>query len=249
MLTRAQTNRFYEIPAMARPGFVAKLKVGLPNTPSNKTTDPKYDNYRKKYIKYRKKFYALLKEKLAESVYPTQGRDFFFLTIPDKHPDAGRLVPVDYQLRNLILYFWNNGLITMGWDQGYDTFHPQYFGNGFITFDILKTDSSKSFPYLKKLLIDKFGQKMISIKIYDSDTWNTAEEATIGIKKQLQDQRDFFINNPSMILLEVFPNYIGMLFRNDMIPIIYQKLGLETEDYDERLPGNLIEYDPGDVSL
>ena len=46
-----------------------------------------------KYKKYEHKYHELIKKRLQKSIYPTQGNDFFFLTIPKGFPDAGREVP------------------------------------------------------------------------------------------------------------------------------------------------------------
>ncbi len=56
----------------------------------------------------------LIKKRLLNSVYPTQINDFFFLTIPENHPNASMQVPVDYQLKtwsNFLESFFNyNGM-------------------------------------------------------------------------------------------------------------------------------------------
>ena len=89
------------------------------------TYQQKYNKYKKKYIQlkkdidsqsniqkdkdidyYQNKYHNLIKERLLKSVAPHQVNDFFFLTIPRGHPDAGKEVPVDWPLCNMIKYFW-----------------------------------------------------------------------------------------------------------------------------------------------
>ena len=58
-----------------------------------------------KYLNYKNKYLNIIKKRLKKSLYPYQGNDFFFLTIPKGHPNEGKEIPVDYLLKNIVLYF------------------------------------------------------------------------------------------------------------------------------------------------
>ena len=197
------------------------------------------DNIHQKYMKYKNKFYDLVIKRLQESIYPHQVNDFFFLTIPPGHPDAGREVPVDYKLRNIVLYFWDKGLITLGWNQGYD--EAGIFQDGFISFAKKDINSNDTLNILKKLLQEKFGNKNIVIKNWNH-VWNSKEEAQKGITKINQIRDKFFKNNPHKILLGNHSNFVAISFVPNMIPVIHDKLNIEIPDYNKRLPGYLIPY-------
>ena len=197
------------------------------------------DNIHQKYMKYKNKFYDLVIKRLQESIAPHQGNDFFFLTIPPGHPDAGREVPVDYKLRNIILYFWDKGLITLGWDQGYD--ESGFFQDGFISFAKKDINSNNTLNILKNLLKEKFGNKNIIIKNWNY-VWSSEEEAKKGIIKLNRFSNKFFKNNPHKILLEDQHNFVAISFAPNMIPEIHNKLNIEMPNYNKRLPGGLIPY-------
>lgn len=104
------------------------------------------------YKKYKKKYHQQVIKRLKASIYPTQGNDFYFLTIPQGHQDAGREIPVDYQLKNLVLYFWNQGLITLGWDQGWE-YYPckNCFQPTFISFANKDINNMDTISVLKNI--------------------------------------------------------------------------------------------------
>ena len=152
-----------------------------------------------KYKKYKNKFYQLIKKRLEESVYPGQENDFFFLTIPNGHPDAGREVAVDYKLSNLVLYFWKHGLITLGWDQGWDSF--DVFKFGFISFAHKKINGANAFDYLYNLLVEKLGKNNIYVydvnKIIDNSKLPDDDKFDIFFKKK----DNYLEQNPDKIIL------------------------------------------------
>ena len=225
------------------------------------TYQQKYKKYKKKYIQlknsdsqsniqqeddityYQKKYHDLIKERLLKSVAPHQGNDFFFLTIPPGHPDAGKEVPVDWRLCSIVKYFWKKGLITTGWDQGGE--YLGCFSEAFIVF--LKNDinSKDAFDFLKKLLLKKFGEKNIITNNLEYE-WKTEQEAREGVAKHNKFRKNFFQKNPDKILLENDPNanIVSIDFLPSMIVEIHDKLGIKIPDYTKRYPGDLIPYKP-----
>ena len=191
-----------------------------------------------KYIKYKKKFYQLVKERLEESVYPGQENDFFFLTIPKGFPDAGREVPVDYKLSNLVSYFWNHGFITYGWDQGWEDFFAFKFG--FISFAGKKINNTDTFTDLYNLLVKKFGKNNIYVydvkKIIDNNELSEDEKDDI-----IMNEKDNYLkNNPDKIILFESGGIVAIYFRSKFIREIYKKFGVILPNIEDRLPGGLI---------
>jgi len=78
-------------------------------------------------IRQRLSFKPLRKliRRLLRSVYPMQAEKFYLLKIPT----SGKEVSVDWQLKNLVLFLWNNKIKLEGWDQGIND------ENGFINID------------------------------------------------------------------------------------------------------------------
>ncbi len=56
------------------------------------------------------------KRVLLNSLYPNQINDFFILTIPEFMKDAGKTVPCDWPLSEIVLFLWKNDIPTGGWD-------------------------------------------------------------------------------------------------------------------------------------
>lgn len=56
------------------------------------------------------------KIQLLGTIYPNQTNDFFILRIPDFMKNSGKMVPVDWELKGLVLHLWENGFPTSGWD-------------------------------------------------------------------------------------------------------------------------------------
>lgn len=196
-------------------------------------TESSKDIYQK-YLKYKKKYYDLVKKRLKKSLYSHQGRDFFFLTIPKGHPNAGREIPVDYQLRNLVVYFWGRGFITMGWDQGiWD--YP-----GFISFGKETIQNDNTLTVLKELLYDKFGKNNVIIEDDSDMIWESEEDAINGIKYINEQDKLFFGIFPNKLRIIVETNSVRLVFKNSYLSEIYQKLGLKLYPFDERCPGGLI---------
>ena len=190
---------------------------------------------REKYIKYKRKFYACVKERLLNSVHPWQARDFYFLTLPKNHPNAGREVPVDYLLKNIVKYFWDHKLITLGWDQGIPAYH------GFITFDLKTTDGTDSLPIIKNIIIKIIGKQ--NIKILDDGNKNFESEE--AITKFLEERNklfdEYFEAKPKNIIIDIAPNFIGITFNHELIPFISKKLNLDVPSHSDALPGGLVD--------
>lgn len=194
------------------------------------------DDIYRKYLKYKNKYFDLVKKRLNKSLYPHQRRDFFFLIIPDGYPDAGREIPVDYLLRNLVVYFWNKGLITKGWDQG------DWMQAGFITFSEKTIKNEDTLKFLRDLLYDKFGRN--NVVVYDNryNVWKTKEDAIAGVKYNKENTHLFFDIHPEKLRINAEVNYIAINFKNSYLPKIYEKLGLDFYPFNERCPGALIPY-------
>ena len=196
--------------------------------------------YQKKYQKYKKKYHNYVKKLLKKSLNPHQDRDFFFLTIPQGHPDEGKLVPVDYLLKNMVLYFWKHKFVTAGLDQG------NSMTSAFITFNLKTLDNNNTIDVLKTLLEEKFGKE--NIKIYDKHKKNYEDyyPDADALKKDLKQQRmvieKFIRKFPNSILINYQPNYIAMIFSYYAIPDIHKKLNLKIPSHFDALPGNLIPY-------
>jgi len=58
-----------------------------------------------------------LRKRLLLSVYPDQNTDFFFLTLPKNFKNSGQEVPVDWMLKDLVLYLWKHNIFTGGWGE------------------------------------------------------------------------------------------------------------------------------------
>ena len=207
----------------------------------------------KKYQKYKAKYYNLVKKRLLESIYPNQGNDFFFLTIPSGHPNAGKEVPVDWKLCNIIKFFWNNGLITMGWHQGSE--YLDCFETAFISFDKKTIDSKNTIRILNNILKKHFDKTQIVVfngwqtkRDATAPDWEnyTEEEAEKEYAKKLTKEKKiiekFFKNNPDKILIEKESNFVALVFRSPMIPTISNKLKLKLPNHADSFPGNLIPY-------
>lgn len=196
----------------------------------------------KKCIKYKTKYYRLIIEKLQKSLNPSQGSDFYFLTIPEGHPDAGRDVPIDYKLKNLVLYFWKNGYITQGLDQGYQD--ANIVSPAFIIFTRQDISGNDTVTRLAKLFKKKFGNNRIVINNRSISKGLTNEEIIKGIKEGIQWQDNFLKNNPNKILINVTSHNVEINFKSDMILEIHKKLKLKIPLKENSYPGGLVLYDP-----
>ena len=205
--------------------------------------ESKKDIY-EKYKKYEHKYHELIKKRLQKSIYPTQGNDFYFLTIPKGSPNAGREVTVDYQLKNLVLYFWDYGLITMGWDQGWESYYcSDCFRVGFISFTNTYSNNKSTISFLKNHLTNIFGKDTIRTINNRKLIW-AAGEGEKGLKKYLKQEKIFFIKNPKKILIDMQPTSVAIKFRNGLLPVIHKKMGIEMPRHEDSCPGGLIIYDP-----
>jgi len=189
-----------------------------------------------KYIKYKKKFYALVRKKLDESIYPQQANDFILRKIPDLHPNAGKNVPIDFYLTNIVTYFWDKGYITVGWDQGWD------FGDCaqpcFINFYLKDIHDNDIYIPLTKLLISKFGKNNVVVKSFKS-TWTSDDEATKNISKINKYIDAFFHKNPYKIMIKLNKgtDFITLHFRQLIFPKIHNKFNISFPNPKDKLPG------------
>lgn len=72
-------------------------------------------------------------DKLIESVYPWQGRDYLI----SKIPNTNDYVPIDYNIYAIVKKLWKEGFVTLGWDEGSE------IQMGFITLKKTKTTLNK----------------------------------------------------------------------------------------------------------
>lgn len=124
-------------------------------------------------------FYKYVKRKLNQSVYPTQCNYFAFLKIP-KHfyqnhlcqnhkifkNQAGKYVPCDFMLKNIVIKLWEYDIQTYGWDQSYQNANKI---GAFINFESSKLNKEKIINLFGK---ESFSNKKFSKKIYFQDFGN-----------------------------------------------------------------------------
>jgi len=86
------------------------------------------------------------KIQLLGTIYPNQINDFFILEIPLFMKNAGQHVPVDWELKELVLYLWKNGFPADGWDAS------QQDNSAFITVSFVEfCDFNEEEPFTKKM--------------------------------------------------------------------------------------------------
>ena len=166
-----------------------------------------------------KQYYWTVEELLKNTINGHQLNDFHLLTIPDGHSKAGKGVPVDYKLKELVLYFWKNNFITCGWNQGYDDIREtpiyreetdQWLQNNkaFISFKGVLTNGGDAYDCLKKILYDNFGAD--NINIINLDDFPNFRKADDKIK-------NYIINEPNKLVLEIYGKYIFLVFNKSFI--------------------------------
>lgn len=203
--------------------------------------------YEKKYRKYKTKFYELLKKRLKDSIYPTQANDFFFLTIPKGHPNENKEVPVDYLLRNIVLFFWKEGFITLGWNQGMDiiTEFKDVITPAFISFDLKLINGKDAISHLKRILEKRFGRD--NIFILDESKRKPQKNLIKYLKVLRKKKIDFFFKYPKKIVINIVKEFIAINFRIKFLDWISEKLNIDLPPFEERYPGYLIKYTPPSV--
>ena len=182
-------------------------------------------------------YFEAVEQRLENSIYKGQLNDFYFLTLPEGNPDAGIEAPVDYKLKELVLYFWKHNFITYGWNQGYDDsrdvpYYPRivdtlvHDNKAFIGFKNKLTTGGDSFTYLKKILIDNFGADNI-IELNEScDT-----------ESQLKQNDYIIVSQPTKLLLKIGDQVIFLVFNKSFIDEMNCALGLNIIDHNSRYPG------------
>ena len=184
-----------------------------------------------------------LKERLLNSLYPWQVRDFFFLTVPFGHDGEGQEVPVDWALKNLVLFLWSNGIYTGGWDQGYpgikfdkDQVGKGYFGYGFINVSFLKTGIIERGFVEENGRIVNGGSYLKKIKGVNDMK---------AVKTYIRKLKDVF-TPVKEIVLKLPPadriqwNNMWIHFNYDDLPIIHKKFNIQMPNYDDSEPGSVI---------
>lgn len=215
-----------------------------------------YMNYKYKLKKYKTKYDKLrtlsnnmdiekIKERLANSFWPYQIRDFYFLTIPEGYPNAGKEVPIDYLLKNLILFFWDKGFITMGTDQGDKNRDDELLG--FISIDAKMINGEASFGKLVDIISEKFGMDGTRIINKIPPVYKNDEEYEKDYDKQYIFTHNYLKKYPKKIIINVVKYEDGTIgfhrifFNTNSLPWIHKKMKLELPSHEDAYPGSLIE--------
>jgi len=182
-----------------------------------------------------------LKKRLDNSVYPTQARDFFFLTLPKGHPDEGKEVPVDALLKNLVLFFWERNFITMGWDEGNEVLAMnkkcELYKEAFISFDVKMTTGEYTLSPLKRLLRELIGKENIFILDETKKKFHGNTEFSKHRDKLVKKVLEFLNKNPQKILIAIHNHFIAILFRPKNIKWLSEKFNIEKPNFEDRYPG------------
>ncbi|AYV76561.1 MAG: hypothetical protein Terrestrivirus8_54 [Terrestrivirus sp.] len=197
--------------------------------------------YEKKYKICKNKFYELIKKRLKNSIYPTQVNDFFFLTIPKGHPNEDREIPVDYLLKNIVLFFWENKFITLGWNEGLECRVDEICVPAFISFESKLVNGKNALSRLKNILRDRFGKDNIFILDETKRPKKYEKKSLIEYTKiLLKGERDFFNKNPKKVLINISEKHIAFCFRIMSLNWVNEKLGIDMPPIEDRYPGNLL---------
>ena len=145
-------------------------------------------------------------------------------------------MPVDYQLKNLILYFWKQGYITYGWDQGHED--ANMVVPGFISFSEKDINNNNSVVRLEKLFRKKLGKNAVEIYDQSNIRWLTKEDAIKGSKERNERLDTFFKDNPKKILIEISINHVAIQFKNSMLTLIHKKLKIEMPSKEDSYSGS-----------
>jgi hypothetical protein len=168
---------------------------------------------------------SFLIDKLKNSIYPEQYRDYVFLKIPDNFPKdegeniAGKYITCDWMLSNLITFLWNRNIITLGWDQGVFNKKTNIDYPGFISMDHSTIDRKEVLPLLKQI----FGEKNIII----FDFIKKPEEKPKSGKEIREFKQNKALKFPKKIRIKINQGFISINFNHKMIPTIYKNLKLK----------------------
>lgn len=179
-------------------------------------------------------------ENLRNSRYPEQINDYVMLKPPKSYPSRdNNLIPVDYQIANIIKLFWKKGIVTKGIDK-----------SGRIDIEHKTVSGKDVIPVLIKLFGDKY------IKIFDirdiefkSDDPNEPELWMMG-----DEYLDFFqsvIDFRKRIKIIINNEWVIIIFTPSSLPWMYEKLNIKQVPYKNALKGNrvIMDRDLGDYKI
>ena len=169
--------------------------------------------------------------KLKNSLYPGQSRDYILLKYPKTFPTdiRNKYIPVDFQLANIIKILWKNKIITLGWDQGSSN------KDGFISMECFTTDLKNVIPIIKKL----FGPRKIEIFNYIMNPKKELETIKNRRKYDKLEAKKY----PKLIRLSV-EWYMSISFNNSLIPWMNKKLKTTMPTEESSLRGSRIIQPP-----
>jgi adenylate kinase family enzyme len=200
-----------------------------------------YNQYYKKINSYtlkkisKKEFYEkskynpkIINKLLYKSIYPTQLNDYILLRYPKwinnyqtiKLNINRKYVPADYQLANLIKFFWKNKIITLHWNQ------PKNKFGGIGSIDVKKrTLNNKN---VIDIFVKLFGDK--NIIIYDC-------KKNPKLRKYMEN---VIHKNKNKIIIFTFSNYILIEFLEKKLKWMHKKLNITMPKKKESSKGGII---------
>jgi hypothetical protein len=201
-----------------------------------------YNQYYKKINSYtlkkisKKEFYEkskynpkIINKLLYKSIYPTQINDYILLRYPKWMPNNTiykssinrKYVPTDYQLANLIKFFWKNKIITLHWNQSKNKF------GGIGSIDVKnRTLNNKN---VIDIFVKLFGDK--NIIIYDC-------KKNPKLRKYMQN-----VIHKNKIIIFIFSNYIHIQFLENKLKLMHKKLNITMPKKKESSKGGIILYE------
>ena len=187
---------------------------------------------------YKNPEFRMLMQRLLLSVYPWQYNNFFFLTIPLGYEGEGQEVAVDWALKELVLFFWKNGIYTNSCDQGSPGGPGRNGIEGARRGHILVGLNGKSGVYDKAYVGYMTDIEVKKIKGINDLT---------ALKTYKRKLRDIF-TPVKEIKLEIFnPDSFGWInatFDFADLPIIHKKFGLTMPNINDSIQGNIIVEGP-----
>lgn len=152
-------------------------------------------------------------DKLIESIFPWQGRDYLI----SKIPNTNDYVPIDYNLYAIVKKLWKEGFITLGWDEGSE------IQMGFIT---VKKNSKTTINKLIKL----FGNDNIILDNYRKN---------IKLNKLAKYETKILnLKTYKIYIGELTDDVISISFDYNIIPKIHKVLGIKKTTRNP-LPGSV----------
>ena len=173
-------------------------------------------------------------QKLKDSLYPHQFRNYKFLKYPYNYTNdisgkkdvAGKYVPVDWKLTNLIKFLWDHKIITFGWDQGIIT-KQNIDKPGFISINYKTINGIDVIPLL--------------IKLFTQNNIILLENPNVKSAKQMHEWNSkLSLQYPNKLRITKFEKFIGITFNHKIIPWIYKFLKLEPVNKDNIHKGSRI---------